>query len=115
MVKGPELSESYTSEEWEAPRGCTARDYLGDPLTDQLALPEAGEAADRLCVESPMQGVAIGPSDKTPGNASQTVNGNYAFATTNVEQFPPTDSRNTSGLEKYARAARRADRGPRPR
>ena len=102
MVRGPELSESYTSEEWAAPRGCTARDYLGDPLSDQKALPEAGEAAGRLCVESPMQGVAIGPSDKTPGNASQTVNGNYAFATTDVEQFPATDPRNTSGLDQYA-------------
>ncbi|MEP7091753.1 MAG: hypothetical protein ABI776_16760, partial [Nocardioidaceae bacterium] len=101
LVKGPELSESYTSEEWAAPRGCTARDYLGDPLTDQQALPDFANP-DRLCVEAPMQGVQIAPSDQTPGNASQTVNGNYAFATTNVEQFPPSDPRNTSGLEQYA-------------
>ncbi len=102
LVKGPELSEAYTSEEWEAPRGCTARDYLGDPLNDQKALPAFGEAANRLCVEAPMAGVQIGPSDKTPGAASQTVNGNYAFATTDVEQFPAADPRNTSGLDQYA-------------
>ena len=43
MVKGPEVQDSYTSEEWAPPRGCTARQYNGQPLTDQQALPEFGD------------------------------------------------------------------------
>ena len=74
LRQGPELQEAYTSEKWQPPRGCTARDYNGQPLTDQQALPEFGAAANRMCVEAPMMGVAIGPSDKTdpatPGRRS---------------------------------------------
>ena len=32
-----------------------------------------------------MMGVAVGPSDKTPGDAGQTVNGNYGFSTSDRE------------------------------
>lgn len=101
FVKGPELADSYTSETWAPPRGCTARDFEGNPLTDQKALPDFGEEADRTCVESPMMGVAIGPSDDSPGNAGTTVNGNYAFAETNLNQYAPTDPR-SGGLDLYA-------------
>ncbi len=97
FVTGQELADKYTSEEWAPPRGCTAYDFRGDPLTDQRALPEFGSAADRMCVEAPMMGVAIGPSDSTPGNAGSTVNGNYAFSTTNVNQYPPTDTKHNPG------------------
>ena len=79
FVKGAELQEAYTSEEWAPPRGCTARMYNGQPLTDQQALPEFGATKNRLCVEAPMMGVAVGPSDDTPGAFGQTVNGNYGF------------------------------------
>lgn len=101
LVKGLELADSYTSETWAPPRGCTARDYVGNPLTDQKALPDFGEQANRKCVESPMMGVAIGPSDNTPDNASTTVNGNYAFAASNLNQYPSTDPR-SGGLDQYA-------------
>ncbi len=37
FVKGPEVNSAYTSEQWAAPRGCTARQYNGQPLTDQWA------------------------------------------------------------------------------
>ena len=94
LVKGPELSDAYTSETWQPPHGCTAYDYKGRPLTDQRALPEFGEAANRMCVEAPMMGVAVGPSDKTPGDAGQTVNGNYGFSTSKLNQFKPGDPRN---------------------
>jgi len=94
FVKGPEVQDAYTSEEWAAPRGCTARQYNGQVLTDQQALPEFGEAANRLCVEAPMMGVAIGPSDKTPGNFSQTVNGNYGFSTSKINLYEPGDPQN---------------------
>jgi hypothetical protein len=105
LVKGPELADAYTSEEWAPPRGCTARDYTGAPLTDQLALPEFGEAADRACVEAPMMGVAIGPSDKTPGEAGQTVNGNYGFSTSKLNLFAPGDPRNPAPDHQLAQYA----------
>ncbi len=80
LVKGAKIGDSYTSETWQPPRGCTAGDYKGTPLTDQQALPEFGAAANRLCVEAPMMGIAVGPSDtKDPTSAGQTVNGNYGF------------------------------------
>ena len=80
LLKGTQIGGSYTSETWAPPRGCTARDYKGTPLTDQQALPEFGAAANRMCVESPMMGIAVGPSDTTdPTSAGQTVNGNYGF------------------------------------
>ncbi|WP_229674885.1 IPT/TIG domain-containing protein [Terrabacter tumescens] len=80
LVKGSELQPKYTTEEWAAPRGCTARQWDGTELTDQLALPESGSAANNLCVEAPMMGFQAGASDtSTPGAAGQTVNGNYGF------------------------------------
>lgn len=79
LVKGAEVTDAYTSETWAAPRGCTARQWDGTELTDQLALPESGADANNLCVEAPMMGVQVGPSDSTPGAAGQTVNGNYGF------------------------------------
>jgi hypothetical protein len=94
FVKGPELADAYTSEKWAAPRGCTARMYNGQPLTDQQALPAFGAAANTLCVESPMQGIAVGPSDNTPGAFSQTVNGNYGFATSKLNQYAPGNLKN---------------------
>ena len=41
-----------------------------------------------------MMGVAIGPSDKTPDDASQTVNGNYGFATSKLNLYPPGNAKN---------------------
>ncbi|WP_344951618.1 IPT/TIG domain-containing protein [Terrabacter ginsenosidimutans] len=79
LVKGAEVQPKYTTEEWAPPRGCTARQWDGTELTDQLALPESGPEANNLCVEAPMMGVQVGPSDNTPGAAGQTVNGNYGF------------------------------------
>ncbi|WP_157557678.1 IPT/TIG domain-containing protein [Intrasporangium oryzae] len=108
FVKGPEVNTAYTSEEWAAPRGCTARQYNGQPLTDQLALPEFGTDANRLCVEAPMMGVTVGASD-APGGA-QTVNGNYGFATSTINLWPPTDTvHNPDGLALYAPLGKDAD------
>ncbi|MER7251414.1 IPT/TIG domain-containing protein [Kribbella sp. NPDC000426] len=101
FVKGPEVSEAYTSEEWAPPRGCTARTYNGQPLTDQQALPAFGPAENRLCVEAPMMGVTVGASDSAGGG--QTVNGNYGFTTSNINLYPPTDTvHNPDGLALYA-------------
>ena len=94
LVKGMKLN-TYTTESWNAPRGCTARQYNGAPLTDQQALPEQGAAANKLCLEAPMAGVALGASDTTvPNQASQTVNGNYAFTSSTVNIFAPGDPNN---------------------
>jgi hypothetical protein len=101
FVKGPELADSYTSETWSAPRGCTAYDYTGEPLTDQRALPEFGEAANRSCVEAPMMGVAIGPSDKTPGEAAQTVNGNYGFSSSKLNLYAPGNPKNPAPDKQF--------------
>ena len=97
LVKGLKLN-TYTTESWAAPRGCTARQWDGSVLTDQQALPGFGASANRLCVEAPMMGVATGPSDGTPDDAGQTVNGNYGFSTSTVNLYPPGDARNPHDL-----------------
>jgi hypothetical protein len=104
LVKGPELQETATSENWAPPRGCTARQFNGQPLTDQQALPAFGLAQNRLCVEAPMMGVAIGPSDTSdPSSAGQTVNGNYGFTTSKLNLWPASDTvHNPGGLSMYA-------------
>jgi hypothetical protein len=94
VKRGPELNDVYTSEQWERGRGCTARLFDGRPLTDQKALPDFGPAANQSCVESPMMGVTFAPSDTTPGNFGQTVNGNYAFADSKLNLYPPGDPNN---------------------
>ncbi|MCU1659228.1 MAG: pectin lyase-like protein [Pseudonocardiales bacterium] len=105
FVKGPEIQKAYTSETWAAPRGCTARMYNGQPLTDQQALPAFGAGPldpNALCVEAPMMGVAVGPSDSTPGAASQTVNGNYGFATSRLNLYPPGNANNPAPAHDLA-------------
>ena len=94
LVKGPELADPYLSETWQPTRGCTAYDYKGRTLNDQFALPQFGEVANRMCVEAPMMGLAIGPSDKTPDDAGGTVNGNYGFGTSKLNLYPPGNRNN---------------------
>ena len=103
LVKGPELNQTL-SETYQPPRGCTARGYNGAPLTNQQALPEFGATANQLCVESPMMGIAIAPSDTTdPASAGQTVNGNYGFGTSTLNLWPQSDTvHNPGGLALYA-------------
>jgi hypothetical protein len=94
VQRGPELNDVYTSETWGPGRGCTARMFDGRPLTDQLALPDFGPTANQMCVESPMMGFQAMPNDTTPGAFGQTVNGNYAFADSKVNLYPPGDPQN---------------------
>lgn len=93
---------SYVTETYHQPRGCTSRDQAGDPLTDQYALSEYGLAANHLCVAAPMAGWEAKPADYdtnadgTPAldaNGSftsfgQTVNGNYGFTDSTVDLDP---------------------------
>jgi len=111
FVKGPQVQDAYTSETWAPPRGCTARQYNGQPLTDQQALPEFGAAANRMCVEAPMMGVAVGPSDSSPGAASQTVNGNYGFATSKINLYAPGNAKNPAPNHDLPLYANLADAG----
>jgi hypothetical protein len=92
VQRGPELAGTYTSETWEQSRGCTARLYNGQPLTDQLALPDPTPTS--LCVEAPMMGVQVQPSDTTPGAFGQTVNGNYGFTDSMLNLYAPGDPGN---------------------
>jgi hypothetical protein len=86
------VQDTYTSEEWKAPRGCTARQWDGTELTDQQALPPQGSQNNALCVEAPMAGVAIGVSDAA--NGAQTVNGNYGFSTSKINLYAPGAAKN---------------------
>jgi hypothetical protein len=101
------VQDTYTSEEWAAPRGCTARQWDGSPLapgTDQQALPPQGTDANALCVEAPMAAVATGVSDAA--NGGQTVNGNYGFSTSKINLLSPSDPQdptvNGQPLDQYA-------------
>jgi hypothetical protein len=94
LVKGPELNDAYTSETWDAGRGCTARMWTGAPLTDQQTLPEFGTTADQRCMEAPMMGVQFAPSENDPKNFGQTVNGNYAFTDSKRNLYAPGDPQN---------------------
>ncbi len=58
LVKGPEVQDKYTSEEWAPPRGCTARQWDGTELTDQLALPESGPDGQQPLRRGPDDGGA---------------------------------------------------------
>ncbi|GAA1892764.1 hypothetical protein [Lapillicoccus jejuensis] len=74
--------QTYTTEGWNAPKGCTARMWNGVPLstTDQQALPDPQGDGSITCLEAPMAGVAMGAGDASdPTDASTAVNGNYGF------------------------------------
>jgi hypothetical protein len=91
-VKDHEIASTYTSETWEPPAGCVARQWDGTPLNVK-ALPPSTET----CVEAPMDGFQARPSDTgtsgTEFNGS-TVNGNYGFASSEVNLYPPGDPAN---------------------
>ena len=89
------LAETYTSETFVPPKGCTARDWKGDPLTDQKVLPEFGLFAARTCVEASITGWTAGAPEydavdaTTAENWGQTVAGNYGFAESELNLYLP--------------------------
>ena len=93
VKRGPQLADTYTSETWAPPKGCTARQWDGTPLTDQLALPAPGDASAN-CLESPMNGFQAAPSDADPAGFSQTVNGNYGIASATHNLYAPGEPEN---------------------
>ncbi|MGD9958246.1 SdrD B-like domain-containing protein [Nocardioides sp.] len=79
------LLNTYLSENWERPRGCTARDLDGVPLVhgvdeDHLAL---DQEANGVCIPAFSQSVQFGTYAADQGTADAsfgaTVNGNYGF------------------------------------
>ena len=79
------LLNSYLSENWEKPTGCTARDLDGVPLVhgvdeDHLALHQEG---DGTCIPAFSQSIQFGTYSTDVGspdaNFGAAVNGNYGF------------------------------------
>ena len=93
FIKGPEVADTYTSETWAPPRGCTAR-HVQRPAADR----PAGAAGVRHRRQPDVRrGADDGRRHRAvatarPGAASQTVNGNYGFATSKINLYPPTDT-----------------------
>jgi hypothetical protein len=103
-VRGPQLATTVTSETWAAPKGCTARQWDGTPLTGLGFIPQGGLAADKTCVESPAMGVQVRPADTTQDAWGQTVNGNYGFAESDLNLYLPSDPDNPGYPAGYAAA-----------
>jgi hypothetical protein len=95
--RGPKLAQTYSSEEWHAPKGCTARQWNGTELSTTtfpwLAKPQ-GLAANQTCVESPAMGFQANFEDNSTGAFSQRVNGNYGFGTSDLNLYPIGDPNN---------------------
>ena len=51
------LLNTYTSEQWQRPENCIARDVVGSPI-DYALLPH--DKINSQCIESPMQGFQVG-------------------------------------------------------
>lgn len=76
LAKG-QLLNTYTTETWQRPKGCVARDVNGDPLSGVPVLPTDPNAD---CLEGPLMGVQFGPNaDPINGGFGATVDGNYGF------------------------------------
>jgi hypothetical protein len=110
LARGPELADTYTSETWARPTGCVPRDHSGTVLTDQQVVGLPG-VDPQSCVEAPLQGFQARPSDANPDNFGQTVNGNYAFATSKLNLYPPDDQDNPAPDHQLPLYANLADAG----
>ncbi|WP_353509013.1 SdrD B-like domain-containing protein [Intrasporangium sp.] len=79
------LLNTYLSEHWVRPTGCTARDVDGNPLvhgTDENVLVPSQETSGE-CISSFIQGIQFGPYPTDQGtpdaNFGAAVDGNYGF------------------------------------
>ncbi len=77
---GPAL-DSITTEQWERPGPCVARDADGAEIADQLVMPKYLDPAwaDGACIEGPLTGIQIDPMSDGAGEFGASVNGNYGF------------------------------------
>ncbi len=74
MVRGPEAAAPYTSETWQRPVDCVARDASGTPMVEQVLPPPTG---GHDCLEAPLMGSQVSRNADT--GIGMTVNGNYGF------------------------------------
>lgn len=88
-----ELTAPYISETWAAPKGCTPRQWDGSSL-GLAALPQGGNPPNYTCIESPADGHQVMPADNTDGAFAQTVNGNYGFATSDLNLYAVGEPKN---------------------
>ena len=94
FVKGPELTDPYITETWQPPARLHGLRLQGQPAARPARPAGVRPEENRMCVEAPMMGVAIGPSDDSPGAAGQTVNGNYGFGSSDLNLYPPGNVNN---------------------
>ncbi len=85
----------YTSETWQRPTDCVARDADGNPVVEQVLPPSSG---GHDCLEAPLMSSQVG--DNSVGDFMQ-VNGNYGF----IAHRPRPDDR---GRDRRAGSSRRA-------
>ena len=79
------LLNTYVSEHWSRPTGCTARDVDGNPLVhgvdENVLVPN--QETDGECISSFMQGIQFGPYADRPGHPGRQLrrggDGNYGF------------------------------------
>ncbi len=84
-LKKGKLLNSYLSEHWSPPSGCTARDVDGNPIAhpaeEDVLSPT--QSADGECIAALVNGVQFGPYATDQGtpdaNFGATVDGNYGF------------------------------------
>lgn len=77
-----DLYEPYTSETWQRPTDCVARDADGNPVPEQVLPPSTG---GHDCLEAPLMSSQVGNNQVGP---FMQVNGNYGF--TQIDHDPAT-------------------------
>ena len=90
-----DLADPYTTETWQRPTDCVARDPDGNPVVEEVLPPSTG---GHDCLEAPLMASQVG--DNSVGDFMQ-VNGNFGFA--EIDHDPTTGA-----------ALARADRRCRP-
>ena len=102
FVKGPELQDVYTSEAWAAAARLHGQACTTAPLTDQQALPEFGAAREPALRRVAHDGRRGRPERQHAGAFGQTVNGNYGFATSKLNQYKPGLTKNPAPAHDLA-------------
>ncbi len=75
-VTGEDAFTPYTSETWQRPVDCVARDASGNQVVEQVLPPSTG---GHDCLEAPLMNSQV--SNNADTGVGMTVNGNYGFTT----------------------------------
>ncbi len=97
MVHGAEAADPYTSETWQRPQDCVARDADGNVVQEQV-LPPIEPNHPHDCLEAPLMESQV--SNNADTGVGMTVNGNYGFTqiSTDVHGVPIGARPSPSGL-----------------